>query len=143
MHAISHLQEFALCPGLLVPPFSYSFSRLAATPRPLLLALTPPSRHPHAALAPPSLLTPQGYANSIRRNYSESGMPLAFFNHCWKAHRYTKILDYCGLVSYHATCEMVARSKRAAMNASVTPRWPHLRLRHSHSCPMLLSPPVH
>ena len=46
-------------------------------------------------------------------------MPLAFFNHCWKAHRYTKILDYCGLVSYHATCEMVARSKRAAMNSSL------------------------
>ena len=26
----------------------------------------------------------QYYANTIRRNYSESGLPLAFFNHCWK-----------------------------------------------------------
>ena len=61
----------------------------------------------------------QGYANQIRRNYSESGLPLAFFNHCWKAHRYTRIADACGLQTYHATCEMVAKSKRAAMNAAV------------------------
>jgi hypothetical protein len=37
-------------------------------------------------------------------------MPLAFFNHCWKAHRYTRITNICQLASYHATCEMVARS---------------------------------
>ena len=61
----------------------------------------------------------QGYANQVRRNYSESGLPLGFFNHCWKAHRYTRVTDACQLQTYHATCEMVAKSKRQAMNASV------------------------
>ena len=100
----------------------------------------------------------QGYANAIKGNYSHSGLPLAFFNHCWKAHRvhaacaccvhncmpcvqqtapgstpaptshdrpcrpwpqYTRMVDGCGLTTYHATCEMVAKSKRLSMNASV------------------------
>ena len=64
-------------------------------------------------------MSQQGYANRIKHNYSHSGMPLAFFNHCWKAHRYVHITDACRLVSYHATCEMVAKSKRVSMNASV------------------------
>ena len=46
-------------------------------------------------------------------------MPLGFFNHCWKAHRFAHITDACELVSYHATCEAIAKSKREAMNHSV------------------------
>jgi hypothetical protein len=61
----------------------------------------------------------QFYANQIKQNYSESGLPLDFFNHCWKAHRYARVTDVCALVSYHATCEMVAKGKRQAMNLSV------------------------
>jgi hypothetical protein len=61
----------------------------------------------------------QGYANQIKANYSHSGMPLGFFNLCWKAHRYAAIVAPCELATYHATCEMVAKSKRASMNSSV------------------------
>ena len=68
--------------------------------------------HSRPAIIRNGAVSQQGYANSIRRNYSESGLPLAFFNHCWKAHRYSRILDMCALVSYHATCEMVAKTKR-------------------------------
>ena len=64
-------------------------------------------------------LSQQHHANSIKGNYSESGMPLGFFNHCWKAHRYTKITDVCALQTYHVTCEMVAKTKRQAMNNSL------------------------
>ena len=64
-------------------------------------------------------MSQQGYANIIKGNYSESGLPLGFFNHCWKAHRYAKVTDACQLQTYHATCEMVAKSKRLAMNLSV------------------------
>ena len=46
-------------------------------------------------------------------------MPLAFFNHCWRAHRFARVTDTCALQTYHATCEMVAKSKREAMNRSV------------------------
>lgn len=62
----------------------------------------------------------QGYANSIKGNYSESGLPLSFFNHCWKAHRYTRISNPCELMSYHVTCEMVAKSKHTAMARAVS-----------------------
>ena len=65
-------------------------------------------------------MSQQGYANIIKGNYSESGLPLGFFNHCWKAHRYAKVTDACQLQTYHATCEMVARNKRQAMNNSIT-----------------------
>ena len=59
---------------------------------------------------------------SCTRSYSSPYLlpaQLAFFNHCWKAHRYSRILDMCALVSYHATCEMVAKTKRHAMNSTV------------------------
>jgi len=61
----------------------------------------------------------QGHANAIKSNYSESGMPLAFFNHCWKAKRHVHVTDPCALVSYHVTCEMVAKTKHAAMGAAI------------------------
>ena len=62
----------------------------------------------------------QHYANVIKTNYSHSGLPLGFFNHCWKAHRFARVTDACTLQTYHATCEMVAKSKRQAMNNSIS-----------------------
>lgn len=64
-------------------------------------------------------MSQQGYANLIKGNYSHSGLPLNFFNLCWKAQRYVKIVDQCELVTFHATCEMVAKTKRLSMNSSV------------------------
>ena len=32
-------------------------------------------------------MSQQGYANAIKGNYSHSGLPLAFYNYCWKAHK--------------------------------------------------------
>lgn len=65
-------------------------------------------------------MSQQGYANAIKGNYSHSGLPLAFYNYCWKAHKYTYVVETCKLVTWHATCEMVAKSKRLAMNTSVS-----------------------
>jgi len=64
-------------------------------------------------------MSQQGYANIIKTNYTHSGLPLDFFNVCWKAHRYAHIVDQCQLVTYHATCNMVAKDKRHSMNSSI------------------------
>jgi hypothetical protein len=39
----------------------------------------------------------QGYANQIKGNYTHSGMPLGFYNYCWKVHRYAQISNICKL----------------------------------------------
>ena len=38
---------------------------------------------------------------------------------CWKAKRHVHVTDPCALVSYHVTCEMVAKTKHAAMGAAI------------------------
>lgn len=64
-------------------------------------------------------MSQQGYANIIKSNYSHSGLPLDFFNLCWKAHRFVHIVDPCQLATYHATCAMNAKDKRSVMNQSL------------------------
>jgi len=62
-----------------------------------------------------ALMSQQGYANIIRHNFSHSGLPRDFFNHCWHAHKSAGMKDVCALSTYHATCEQDAKSKRAGM----------------------------
>ena len=65
----------------------------------------------------------QAYANAIKGNYSHSGMPLGFFNHCWRKKssgiNITKLPTLCGLVTYHATCLGNAPLKQFRMNETV------------------------
>ena len=63
-------------------------------------------------------MSQQGYGNRLKGNYSHSGLPLAFFNHCWHAHHTAHAVDFCQIATYHATCEQSAAGKMALMNGT-------------------------
>lgn len=61
----------------------------------------------------------QGYANEVKANFSHSGLPLDFFNHCWRTNRAASLHDICGALTYHATCALDSRAKLGLMSTVV------------------------
>ncbi|KAL1499910.1 hypothetical protein AB1Y20_012592 [Prymnesium parvum] len=74
----------------------------------------------------------QHYANVVKHNFTHTGLPLEFFNHCWKAvSRTVRITDPCALVTYHATCGMNSKEKITLMQNFVV---------KAQKCPRTRSP---
>lgn len=57
----------------------------------------------------------QHYANKMKSNFSHAALPLEFFNYCWQAHHTARVVDYCQLVTFHATCALRASEKLTMM----------------------------
>lgn len=59
----------------------------------------------------------QHYANVAKHSFSHGGLPLNYYNHCWRSK--VSVISRCRVVTMHATCEPSSSEKRKLMHSFV------------------------